>query len=117
MKPRAGTIPRLAVGLSVAIAVVVIPALASAAPPLAAEQPAAAPLLRKALALPNPSATPRRFTLLNSKPLWVDDAPHPPPHRNWPFAADPRRWPRLFANTTECTVSFDPVLRRHRWQP
>ena len=34
----------------------------------------------------------------------------------WPLRADPRRWPRLFANTTECTVSFDPVLRRHWWQ-
>ena len=37
-------------------------------------------------------------------------------HRRWPLRADPRRWPRLFANTTECTLSFDPVLRRHWWQ-
>ena len=36
--------------------------------------------------------------------------------RHWPLRADPRRWPRLFANTTECTLSFDPVLRRHWWQ-
>jgi hypothetical protein len=33
--------------------------------------------------------------------------------RRWPFRADPRRWPRLFANTTECSLSFDPILRRH----
>lgn len=32
------------------------------------------------------------------------------------FAADPRRWPRLFANTTECTLSLDPITRRHWWQ-
>ncbi|MBY0493364.1 MAG: hypothetical protein K2Y23_04045 [Cyanobacteria bacterium] len=38
------------------------------------------------------------------------------PGRRWPFRADPRRWPRLFANTTECTLGFDPVLRRHWWQ-
>jgi len=38
------------------------------------------------------------------------------PIRNWPLRADPRRWPRLFANTSECTLSFDPVLRRHWWQ-
>jgi hypothetical protein len=37
-------------------------------------------------------------------------------HRRWPVRANPRRWPRLFATTTECTVSFDPVLRRHWWQ-
>jgi hypothetical protein len=68
--------------------------------------------------VPPPAVTPRSFfTLRKGAPPWVDDAPHPPPHRNWPFAADPRRWPRLFANTTECTLSFDPVLRRHRWQP
>ena len=36
-----------------------------------------------------------------------------PPGRRWPLRADPRRWPRLFANTTECTLSFDPMLRRH----
>lgn len=47
------------------------------------------------------------------RPLWT---PAPaPPGRRWPFRADPRRWPRLFANTTECTLSFDPVLRRHWW--
>jgi len=39
-----------------------------------------------------------------------------PPGRRWPFRADPRRWPRLFANTTECTLGFDPLLRRHWWQ-
>ena len=38
------------------------------------------------------------------------------PGRRWPLRADPRRWPRLLANTTECTLSFDPVLRRHWWQ-
>ena len=37
-------------------------------------------------------------------------------YRRWPLRADPRRWPRLLANTTECTLSFDPVLRRHWWQ-
>lgn len=35
------------------------------------------------------------------------------PGRHSPFRDDPRRWPRLFANTTECTLGFDPVLRRH----
>lgn len=34
----------------------------------------------------------------------------------YPFMADPRRWPRLFANTTECTLSLNPVTRRHWWQ-
>lgn len=38
------------------------------------------------------------------------------PTRNWPLRADPRRWPRLFANTTECTLNFDPIRRRHRWR-
>lgn len=117
MRLRVGTIPRLAFALPVAIAILGIPVPASAATPLLAEQPAAPPLLRRALSLPNSSVTLRPFALLNSKPPWVDDTLHPPPHRNWPFAADPRRWPRLFANTTECTLSFDPVLRRHRWQP
>ena len=37
----------------------------------------------------------------------------PDPQRRWPFRADPRRWPKLFANTTECTLSFDPIRRRH----
>lgn len=36
--------------------------------------------------------------------------------RRWPLRADPRQWPRVLANTTECTLSFDPVLRRHWWQ-
>lgn len=39
--------------------------------------------------------------------------PEPAVGRRWPFRADPARWPRLFANTTECSLSFDPVLRRH----
>lgn len=39
-----------------------------------------------------------------------------PPGRRWPLRADPRRWPRLFANTTECTLSFNPLLRRHWWE-
>jgi len=48
-------------------------------------------------------------------PAWrASDVDHA--HRRWPLRADPRRWPRLFANTTECTSSFDPVLRRHWWQ-
>ena len=38
------------------------------------------------------------------------------PGRRWPLRADPRRWPRLFANTTEGTLSFDPVLRRYWFQ-
>ena len=38
------------------------------------------------------------------------------PGRRWPLRADPRRWPRLFANTTESTLSFDPVLRRYWFQ-
>lgn len=44
---------------------------------------------------------------------WPRDVDHT--HRRWPLRADPRRWPRLFANTSECTLSFDPVLRRHWW--
>ena len=48
-------------------------------------------------------------------PIWRPaDVDHT--HRRWPLRADPRRWPRLFANTSECTLSFDPVLRRHWWQ-
>ena len=34
----------------------------------------------------------------------------------YPLMADPRRWPRLFANTTECTLSLNPITRRHWWQ-
>ena len=34
----------------------------------------------------------------------------------WPFRADGSRWPRVFANTTECTLSLDPMTRRHWWQ-
>lgn len=48
-------------------------------------------------------------------PIWRVPAPDHA-HRRWPVRADPRRWPRLFANTTECTLSFDPVRRRHWWQ-
>jgi hypothetical protein len=36
--------------------------------------------------------------------------------RRWAFAAEPRQWPRLFANTTECTLSLSPITRRHWWQ-
>ena len=39
-----------------------------------------------------------------------------PSQQRWPFRADPRRWPRLFANTTECTLSLDPITRRHWWR-
>ena len=46
---------------------------------------------------------------------WIDPVPSLP-GRRWPFRADPRRWPRLFANTTECTLSFNPITRRHWWQ-
>ena len=51
-------------------------------------------------------------------PRWLVWAPADAGHpgRHWPLPADPRRWPRLFANTTGCTHSFDPVLRRYRWQ-
>lgn len=38
------------------------------------------------------------------------------PGRRWPLRADPRRWLRLFANTTEGTLSFDAVPRRQWWQ-
>jgi len=48
------------------------------------------------------------------RPLW-STAPVLP-GRRWPLRADPRRWPRLFANTTESTLSFDPVLRRYWFQ-
>lgn len=44
-------------------------------------------------------------------PLWVDQNAVKLPR--YPFMADPRRWPRLFANTTECTLSLNPVTRRH----
>jgi hypothetical protein len=53
---------------------------------------------------------------------WSDRSPIPwegllaPRQWRWPFAADPRRWPRLFANTTEGTLSLDPITRRHWWQ-
>jgi hypothetical protein len=115
MKPTADHLQRFTLAFTVAIAVVVIPAPASGATAdsEAAQRPTAS-LFRSEVTLPNSSAASRRFTLLNARPLWVDDAPHPPPHRSWRFAADPRRWPRLFANTTESTLSFDPILRRHR---
>lgn len=47
-------------------------------------------------------------------PRWLDTAGTKLPR--YPFMADPRRWPRLFANTTECTLSLNPVTRRHWWQ-
>jgi hypothetical protein len=47
-------------------------------------------------------------------PPWVDANAVKLPR--YPFMADPRRWPRLFANTTECTLSLNPVTRRHSWQ-
>lgn len=43
--------------------------------------------------------------------VWA--ASEPGYSRRWPLRADPRRWPRLFANTTECSLSFEPILRRH----
>ena len=49
------------------------------------------------------------------RPLWTPTDTSPPGGR-WPLRADPRQWPRVLANTTECTLSFDPVLRRHWWQ-
>jgi hypothetical protein len=46
--------------------------------------------------------------------LWLDvNAVRLP---RYPFMADPRMWPRLFANTTECTLSLNPITRRHWWQ-
>lgn len=39
-----------------------------------------------------------------------------PTGQRWPLRADPHRWPRLFANTTECTLNFDPITRRHWWR-
>lgn len=53
----------------------------------------------------------RSFALL---PMWADSNPVKLPR--YPFMADPRRWPRLFANTTECTLSLNPITRRHWWQ-
>jgi hypothetical protein len=29
---------------------------------------------------------------------------------------DPRRWPQLWPNTTSCTLSLDPITRRHWWE-
>jgi hypothetical protein len=51
---------------------------------------------------------------LEPRPPWVDSNAVKLP--SYPFMADPRRWPRLFANTTECTLSLNPVTRRHWWQ-
>lgn len=51
------------------------------------------------------------------KPLWMGDSGGlrwPWRLRRW-FAAEPRHW-ALFADTTTCTLSLDPVLRRHWWQ-
>jgi hypothetical protein len=56
-------------------------------------------------------ASPRKPLRLTWTPIDLGS-----PGARWPLRADPRRWPRLFANTTECTLSFDPVLRRHWWQ-
>jgi hypothetical protein len=56
----------------------------------------------------------RPFTSSRTPP-WVDtDRSSRLPR--YPFMADPRRWPRLFANTTECTLSLNPITRRHWWQ-
>ena len=47
-------------------------------------------------------------------PPWIDaNAVRLP---RYPFMADPRRWPPLFANTTEGTLSLNPITRRHWWQ-
>ena len=54
---------------------------------------------------------PPRFTLAKQ---WADSRAVTLPR--YPFMADPRRWPRLFANTTECTLSLNPITRRHWWQ-
>ena len=51
-----------------------------------------------------PALQGRRTSWLVAEPDW---------QRRWPFRANPRRWPGLFANTTECSLSFDPILRRH----
>lgn len=47
-------------------------------------------------------------------PPWVDSRAVRLPR--YPFMADPRRWPRLFANTTLCTLSLNPITHRHWWQ-
>ena len=54
-------------------------------------------------------ARPRKALRLTWTPVETN------PGRRWPLRANPRRWPRLFANTTECALSFNPVLRRHWW--
>ena len=64
------------------------------------------PDVSRQLASPAAPETAARWT--DPSPLFIG--------RRWPFRADPRRWPRLFANTTECTLSFNPVTRRHWWQ-
>lgn len=62
----------------------------------------------------NPPAPARRPLDVASAP-WVDTESSSRLPR-YPFATDARRWPRLVANTTECTLSFNPVARRHWWQ-
>ena len=52
---------------------------------------------------------------LNNANRWRRSSTVPTGQR-WPLRADPRRWPRLFANTTECTLSLDPITRRHWWR-
>lgn len=49
---------------------------------------------------------------VNGAARWLPSGPRETTRR-WPFRADPRRWPRLFANTTECTLNLDPITRRH----
>ncbi len=43
---------------------------------------------------------------------WLIGPPPGPPTKQW-LAADPRRWPRLFPDTTTCTLSRDPITGRH----
>lgn len=64
---------------------------------------------RNILARENPAADTVLWTPDIGPPMW------PWRLRRW-FAAEPRRW-ALFADTTTCTLSLDPVLRRHWWQP
>jgi hypothetical protein len=56
----------------------------------------------------------RQF-MFSTAPPWIDTDRSAWLPR-YPLMADPRRWPRLFANTTECTLSLNPITRRHWWQ-
>ena len=95
------------VAIALALALTTGIAVAQPAPSTADRQG----LLRTGRALI--AAGPRSFSV--SRPPWIDtERSSRLPH--YPLMADPRRWPGLFANTTEGTLSLNPITRRHWWQ-